>query len=179
VKAEQNGEAFPVCLERAKQGDVYAQNIIGVSYASGNGVTQDAKTALVWFRRAATQGFAKAQSNLALAYLNGNGVERDNAKAVMLWRLAAIQGEPNAQFNLAVSYANGYSVNQDRDTASKLLIESFFSYLKQADYRHAFRSTKYIRIHLPWFKTPTACYQPLQAGLQPDTRRFCGREKTA
>jgi len=66
VRADQYGKAFPICLDAAKQGDAYAQNIVGVSYASGHGVEHDFDQALIWFRKSAGQGYA-----------NGYGVNRD------------------------------------------------------------------------------------------------------
>ncbi|MDQ6969037.1 MAG: tetratricopeptide repeat protein, partial [Mariprofundus sp.] len=115
TQANEAEKAFPVCLIAARKGDAYAQNIIGVSYASGDGVALDSKAALLWFRKSAAQGFAKAQSNLGLAYLDGAGVSRDQAAANHWWTLAAAQGEPHAQFNLAVSLGNGYGINQNTE----------------------------------------------------------------
>ena len=43
-------------------------------YAKGQGVIQDYKEALKWFRLAAAQGDAKAQYNLGVMYDNGEGV---------------------------------------------------------------------------------------------------------
>jgi len=157
VKSGQDKAAFHVCLESAEQGDAYAQNIVGVSYASGDGVAQDSEAALLWFRKSATQGFAKAQSNIAIAYLDGNGVKRNHTEANRWWKLAAAQGEPHAQFNLAVSYANGYGVNQDRGIAESLMLDSFLSFLKAGDFSDASKSVKYIRIHWPWSELDTTC----------------------
>ena len=48
----------------AEQGDVTAQNNLGVMYRDGEGVTHDYAEALKWFRKAADQGDAHAQTNL-------------------------------------------------------------------------------------------------------------------
>jgi Sel1 repeat len=61
----------------AEQGNAYAQFSLGVMYANGQGVTQDYKEAVEWYRRSAEQGFAIAQSNLGVMYANGRGVSQD------------------------------------------------------------------------------------------------------
>ena len=43
-------------LRKAEQGDAEAQNSIGDCYYFGNGVQQDYKQAVYWFRKAAEQG---------------------------------------------------------------------------------------------------------------------------
>ena len=45
----------------AEQGDAEAQFNLGVMYANGEGVTQDDKEAVKWYRLAAEQGNAEAQ----------------------------------------------------------------------------------------------------------------------
>jgi hypothetical protein len=48
----------------AAQGDPIAQDTLARMYESGDGVPQDIKEALKWYRLAAKQGFAKAQEGL-------------------------------------------------------------------------------------------------------------------
>ena len=45
----------------ADQGDVDAQNNLGVMYDNGNGVPENDAEAVKWFRKAANQGDATAQ----------------------------------------------------------------------------------------------------------------------
>ena len=49
---------------RAEQGDVDAQLNLGNMYFNGEGVPQDDKAAVKWYRLAAEQGNARAQHNL-------------------------------------------------------------------------------------------------------------------
>jgi len=84
----------------AEHGDASAQYTLGLMYARGDGVPQDYKTAVKWFRLAAEQGNALAQYNLGGMYARGDGVPRDYKTAVKWWRLAAKQGFANAQKNL-------------------------------------------------------------------------------
>jgi len=85
--------AVPVCLQAAKAGDAYAQNFLGVSYADGQLVKQDAKQSTAWFQLAAEQGFAPAQTSLGMAYATGFGADRNPALALRWWREAAAQGD--------------------------------------------------------------------------------------
>ena len=72
----------------AEQGDAVAQFYLGVMYANGEGVLEDDKEAVKWFKLAAEQGYAKAQYNLGLIYDNGEGVIQDNVYAHMWFSLA-------------------------------------------------------------------------------------------
>ena len=102
-----------VCRRAAEQGHASAQSNLGVKYAKGEGVPQDAAEAVKWFRRAAEQGHAGAQSNLGVNYANGEGVPQDLAEAVKWYRRAAEQGHAVAQTNLGVKYATGEGVPHD------------------------------------------------------------------
>lgn len=58
----------------AENGDPQAQTRLAEHYADGNGVPQDWKKAVRWYRRAAEQGDACGQYRLALCYYNGGGL---------------------------------------------------------------------------------------------------------
>jgi TPR repeat protein len=58
-------------------------------YKKGDGVTQDYRTTLKWYRLAAEQGILDAQTNLGAMYDNGQGVTKDHKVAVKWFRLAA------------------------------------------------------------------------------------------
>jgi TPR repeat protein len=47
--------ALPIWRAVAEQGDVAAQNCLGFVYSEGQGVTQDYRKALKWYRLAAEQ----------------------------------------------------------------------------------------------------------------------------
>ena len=57
-------------------GNAAAQFNLGVMYDKGQGVPQNDKTALNWYRLAAEQGHAKSQYNLGVMYTEGRGVFR-------------------------------------------------------------------------------------------------------
>ena len=56
-------------------------------YRRGQGVPQDDKEAVKWYRLAADQGDAQAQYNLGLMYSEGQGVQQDYPLAYMWWNL--------------------------------------------------------------------------------------------
>ena len=66
-------------------------------YAKGEGVKQDYKEVVKWFRKAAEQGLAQAQFNLGGMYAIGRGVPLDFAVALKWLQLAAEQGNEIAR----------------------------------------------------------------------------------
>ena len=110
----QSGKAkFDNCLPLAEQGVASAQFNLGNMYNGGQGVTQDYKQAVKWYRKAAEQGYARAQFNLGNMYASGQGVIQDYKQAVKWYRKAAEQGDADAQNNLGAMYGNGQGVTQD------------------------------------------------------------------
>jgi uncharacterized protein len=115
-QALQNGDyaaALKEFLPLAEQGDAEAQINLGFMYRDGDGVPQDDKEAVRWFRLAAEQGLANGQFNLGFMYGTGHGVPRDDKEAVRWYRLAAEQGLAPAQSNLGREYQLGRGVPQD------------------------------------------------------------------
>ena len=82
-------------------------------YRKGEGVSQDYKIAVKWYRLAAEQGYADAQFNLGVMCDNGTGVTQDDKAAVKWYTLAAEQGDADAQSNLGVMYGTGKGVIQN------------------------------------------------------------------
>ena len=83
----------------AEQGDVVAQNNLGMMYRDGKGVPQDYGEAAKWYRKAAEQGHADAQLNLGIMFYNGQGVPRNYVQAHMWFNIAATQGYVLAAVN--------------------------------------------------------------------------------
>ena len=86
---EDYATALRLYRQLADQGDADAQTTLGVMYANGQGVPQDAVQAVKWFRLAADQGDARAQLNLGIMYDNGQGVPKDYVEAHKWFNLAA------------------------------------------------------------------------------------------
>jgi TPR repeat protein len=61
-------------------------------YEKGQGVLQDYKTAVKWYRLSAKQGYASAQGSLGVMYAFGNGVLKDYVYAHMWGNIAATNG---------------------------------------------------------------------------------------
>jgi len=57
-------------------------------YAVGQGVPEDSREALKWWRKAADQGNARAQHNVGIMYAAGRGATRDLVQAYMWLALA-------------------------------------------------------------------------------------------
>ncbi len=103
----------------AKRGEPEAQFNLGVMYSTGQGVKQDSKKAVKWYRKAADQEHVGAQCNLALMYKDGQGVKQDSKKAVKWYRKAAEQGDAEGKHMLGVMYDTGQGVPQDYQKASE------------------------------------------------------------
>jgi TPR repeat protein len=95
------------------------QDALGWMYSEGNGVDQDFKESVKWFRKAAEQGYANAQNRLGYKYDIGEGVPRDDKEAVKWYRKSAEQGHPMAQSNMGNMYLTGAGVPKDDEEAVK------------------------------------------------------------
>jgi TPR repeat protein len=65
--------ASAVLIEKAKQGDVSAQYLLGLMYAKGEGCPSDSVEAAKWYHMAAELGHADAQCSVGLVYDKGEG----------------------------------------------------------------------------------------------------------
>ena len=68
-------------------------------YYNGEGVLEDDKEAVKWFRMAAEQGNAKAQSNLGRMFAVGEGVLEDSVMAYAWFNIAGANGNSIAREN--------------------------------------------------------------------------------
>ena len=101
------------CRVQAEQGVAKSQYNLGNKYYNGEGVVQDYKEAVKWFRKSAEQGDSLAQSYLGWMYGKGEGVIQDYKEAVKWYRKSAEQGDSLAQYNLGYMHAQGQGVPQD------------------------------------------------------------------
>lgn len=83
----------------AEQGNASAQDNLGLMYAKGEGVVQNYKESVKWFRKAAEQGDASAQYNLGVTYAKGEGVPQDYVMAHKYFNIAASSGLKSAHKN--------------------------------------------------------------------------------
>jgi uncharacterized protein len=123
-------------MTAARKGDAAAQLKLGDMYDLGEGVAQDFKEAVKWYRAAAEQGNAQAQFALAEMYKNGDGVAKDIPTALKWYRSAADKGNPGAQLLLGgtgVSTDNAEAARWYRlsansgDARAQLLLANFYN----------------------------------------------------
>jgi len=117
-KAAEQGhvEAFKKLRYVALGGSIIAQNNLGEMYANGKGVTQNNKTAIYWYEKAAENGSITAQNNLGEIYANGKGVTQNNKTAVYWYEKAAIEAERDGFprfWELGERFSKGKGINQD------------------------------------------------------------------
>ena len=116
--------AFPIWQVKAEQGDMEAQNFMGIHYFLGLGVKRNFLLARQWYEKAARRGYPDAQRNLGLMYEAGYDLPRDFENA-FLWLYAAHR-QGNQRANVALSnLMTKLSVNQimiQRERASKFII---------------------------------------------------------
>ncbi|ACE06262.1 hypothetical protein Aasi_0895 [Candidatus Amoebophilus asiaticus 5a2] len=110
-------EDVPTLTRKAQQGDVKAQQALGVMYESGNGVTKDVKKAVEWYQKAAMQGHVEAQCNLGGMYELGRGIGKDEHQATYWYQKAADQGYAKAQYKLGMMYELGRGIAKDENQA--------------------------------------------------------------
>jgi TPR repeat protein len=85
------GLTFKELRKVALRGDAGAQYALGLHYATGDGVKQDFREAMSWFRQSAEQGNVRAQGKMAALFWAGRGTPRDYSKAYF-WALVAQSG---------------------------------------------------------------------------------------
>lgn len=103
----------------AGEGHAAAQYELGDMFFSGQGVNEDNKEAIKWYRKAAGQGHADAQYQLGEIYYYGQGVDEDYCEALDWYQQAAEQGHAKAQYALGKMYYSGQGVDEDYDEAAK------------------------------------------------------------
>lgn len=81
----------------ARSGNADAEELIGIMYALGLGVTRDDVRAFEWYLRSAMKGHPGAQSGVGWYYEVGRGLPApDLVRAYMWYVLSAIGGDPDA-----------------------------------------------------------------------------------
>jgi TPR repeat protein len=103
-----NARNYPQALKEiaplAKAANHDAEQLLGLMYYMGRGVTRDYKQAFFWSQKAALAGKPDAQYVVGAMYYTGNAVPLDQRQAVMWFHKAAEQGHADAQHALALMY---------------------------------------------------------------------------
>ncbi len=87
----------------AERGDLEAQYWMGINLQGREGVKQDLKEAVVWYRKAAVQGHLMAQHSLGGCYFMGAGTRRDLTEAMLWYSLAGGQGHGASAYFASVT----------------------------------------------------------------------------
>ena len=72
------------------------QNMLGILYEHGEGVTQDKAEAARWYLKAAEQGNGDAQLSIGMMYDSGDGVEQNDQEAIRWYRKVIEHGDQAA-----------------------------------------------------------------------------------
>ena len=100
LEAKNYGRVLPRVQELAKQGNLWAETMLGLMYGHGYGVAHDDDTAEDYYLHAAQRGWLGAEYNLGTFYQ-----ARFRYKPAETWLLkAAERGLPEAEENLAQLY---------------------------------------------------------------------------
>jgi uncharacterized protein len=112
-------DALKIFVPLAENSDhAYSQYFLGRMYERGQGVTEDAKAAAEWYRKAAEKGVGDAQFRLGALYERGAGVPRDMEYAYGWYATAAHLG--NRKAGEALAKTEGQLSPEERVQADKL-----------------------------------------------------------
>lgn len=92
----------------AAQNNSFAQNMLGVIYQNGKGVTQDYKEAVKWFTKSAYQGHSVSQWKLGLLYKEGQGTPQNIKEAAKWLEMSAKKNNAIGIRELGLLYEEGY-----------------------------------------------------------------------
>ena len=84
----------------AKKGVTEAQVGLGLLYGKGQGLLQDYREAIKWFRLAANKGNNEAQFYIGMAYINEVTYKKDYSLAYMWLSVSALRNNRLAKDNL-------------------------------------------------------------------------------
>ncbi len=111
-------EAVTRWTQEAVTGDAQAQLGLALAYDLGQGVTPDAASACLWYRRAGEAGVAAAAFNYAVMLDQGRCGARDPQAAAIWYGRAAAAGHARAEYDLAQLYEAGDGVPRNLDQAA-------------------------------------------------------------
>ena len=98
---------------------------LGLSYETGEGVSQNFEKAVHFYRLAIDENNVQAIHNLGSLYNQGRGVLQNRQQALQLWQQASKLGNRFSSFNLGNAYLHGDGVAGD---VSKALNFFYLSY---------------------------------------------------
>ncbi len=119
--------AYQALWVAARSGNAEAEELIGIMYAMGLGVTRDDRRAFEWYLRSAMKGHPGAQSGVGWYYEVGRGLPAiDLVRAYMWYTLSAIGGDPDAAISLEEVIKK---MSKDQIEEAHILIEDYKAWL--------------------------------------------------
>lgn len=112
----QSQTAYEQLISLARQGNLDAQVLVGITYKDGHGTEHDLKKARFWFRRAAHKGRNDAAFLLGLSFLHDKATAKEYEQAVYWIKYAARHDVHSAQRFMALAYEKGW-MNMHVDVA--------------------------------------------------------------
>jgi TPR repeat protein len=121
-EAGRYAQAIQLLTPLANESNSQAQFRLGMMYFQGQGVPEDEKLAVYWFKKAATQGNANAMFELGNVYLLGRQaallVPDPDREAALWYFQAASAGHAEAQYHLGLLFLAGKGVVDSRKEAA-------------------------------------------------------------
>lgn len=114
---EERDEAVVGIEKLAKEGDAYAQYLMGKLWRDGPLLMPDAVNARYWFEQAANQNHAMAQYALAKLYLSDDAEVHDTQQGMYWLESAAQNGSHYAAYRLGKEYLRGKFTRRDGEKA--------------------------------------------------------------
>ena len=107
--------------EKANDGNIKAQLMLGGMYGGGFGVDKDEKEAFKWYKMAADNANddGRASSIVGNFYSNGIGTDKSDSLAVVYFKKASDKGHVFATLALGYCYLTGKGTTQNSIKAKK------------------------------------------------------------
>lgn len=121
IDAGRHAQAAQLLLPLANSGNTLAQYRLGMLHYQGDGVPEDEKQAVFWWKKAAAQGHVESMFQLGSAYLFGVQAARTVAdpdrEAASWYFQAASAGHAEAQYHLGLLFLAGKGVVESHPEA--------------------------------------------------------------
>lgn len=121
---EERDEAAAQIINKAQNGNPFAQYLAGKLYMDGPVLIPDSVEAVTWFDRAARQGVVAAQYELGVLLLSNDPEIHDPGLGVQWLEYAAHNKNDCAAYRLGKEYLKGEAVNRDTAKAIEYLTQS-------------------------------------------------------
>lgn len=123
LEAGRHQQGIQMLTPLANGGNTLAQYRLGMLYYHGQGVSEDEKMAIYWWKKAAEQGNVESMFQLGSAYLFGTQTAKfvpDPDREAAIWYFqAASAGHAEAQYHLGLLFLAGKGVVENRQESSR------------------------------------------------------------